>query len=148
MTFVVQRLAWHSPPVVHLRILTCSAVQLLRVPRVARYLRGYRGYGFISTLEHSKHIIAARLAPFPVPQVALKAVQEAAGNIRYMEFVLCPRDVFDAFVEAAQRVGLNPIPGVGGPAASEPHAEEHEIKVRADAPMGTHWLGMGCVLEA
>ena len=40
-------------------------------------------------------------------QVALKAVQEAVGAVRYIEFVLHPHPMFEAFVAAAARVGAD-----------------------------------------
>ncbi|KAI8476825.1 MAG: hypothetical protein J3K34DRAFT_399569 [Monoraphidium minutum] len=61
-------------------------------------------------------------------EVALKTVREAVGGVKYVEFVLFPRDVFDEFVAAAGRVGLDAIVGAGGPAASEPHVEEVAVK--------------------
>lgn len=62
-------------------------------------------------------------------EVALKAVQGAAGGVKYIEFVLHPTDVWDAFVAAAGRVGLDQIVGAGGAAASEPHqAEEAPVE--------------------
>lgn len=57
-------------------------------------------------------------------EVALRAVAEAAGAVRYVEFVLRPSEVLDAFVAAAPRAGLEEIAGAGGPAASEPRAAE------------------------
>jgi len=61
-------------------------------------------------------------------EVALTAVREVAGGVKYIEFVLYPKPVFDVFVGAAERVGLDAIVGAGGPAASEPHVEEHAVK--------------------
>ncbi|GBF98924.1 appr-1-p processing enzyme family [Raphidocelis subcapitata] len=56
-------------------------------------------------------------------EVAFKAVAAAAGAVRYVEFVLMPRDVFDAFSAAADASELEAIVGAGGPAASEPPDE-------------------------
>lgn len=62
-------------------------------------------------------------------EVALKAVRDAVGAVRYVEFVLMPREVFDAFVAAAAGVdGIEAIQPAGGQAASEPPAREAEVK--------------------
>lgn len=46
----------------------------------------------------------------------------AAGAVKYVEFVLHPTDVFDEFVAAAARVGLDAIVPAGG--GSEPVAQQ------------------------
>ena len=48
---------------------------------------------------------------------------EAAGAVRYVEFVLMPHEVFEAFCAAGDGSALEAIVGAGGPAASEPPAE-------------------------
>lgn len=58
-------------------------------------------------------------------------MRDSAAGVKYIEFVLTPQDVFDAFTAAAGRVGLDEIQGAGGPAVSEPHAEEHALEAGA-----------------
>jgi hypothetical protein len=78
--------------------------------RCVPLMGGAGGAMSTSRAHHAPRPICPPLSP-PTPprplnpqKVALKAVQGAAGGVKYVEFVLCPTDVWDAFVVAAGKV--------------------------------------------
>lgn len=75
------------------------------------------------TRTHRALLLTSTWASLPSQfQVALTAVKDAMGSVSYVEFVLHPAPIFEAFVSVADNV-LEAIQPAGGTQPSEPRQQ-------------------------